>query len=298
MPYDVICFSPHLDDAVLSCCAKLSQDIKNGRQVLVVTIFDRGDDNEKRRIEYAARHKEDANALHKLGADSLLLDFKDAPIRDARYDLYENMHLDPWLDKPLIWEVVSTVQKLIDENPSAELLFPLGVGSHIDHRLTFAVSQNLRGIANMVFYEDKPYLFVEHFLNIRLQELDLSLQEPAPADLQPLLGSSLIKSFVESFRTILLFRKVPPAGISRFRNILKWCRRFNLSSPSGTQKLAIAYTVTESDVLKMSALVNCYPSQVEGMFGDIQHFTELNNRLAKRYGMQTSYVERYWKVST
>ena len=90
--YRHIYFSPHLDDAVLSCGGRIARQTSAGLPILVVTVFagsGRGATRAPRALapfqDIAARRREDRRALAVVAADHVWLDFPDAIQRHRRY---------------------------------------------------------------------------------------------------------------------------------------------------------------------------------------------------------------------
>jgi len=172
-PLDLIVLSPHLDDGVLSCGARLAATTAGGGRARVITVF-AGDEPEspagalaaRLRAQWrlpagqvvAARRDEDLAACARLGADA-----EHWPLREALYRVDVNgAPLYPTLgalfgevaadDAPALAAVTERVAAL---PPARLLLAPLGVGGHVDHRaVRCAAEASGREIA---YYEEFPY---------------------------------------------------------------------------------------------------------------------------------------------
>jgi LmbE family N-acetylglucosaminyl deacetylase len=160
--WDVICLSPHADDAVYSIGGTLAALAAAGRRVLVVTVFS-GEGSSPFADELhqimgltaenvaAVRRAEDEAALARLGVAR-----REGGLTDAIYrrpDLYfsrETLLSGMPRDEPPLEELVAALSA---ESPGALLLGPLAIGGHVDHVL---VSRALRG-ERVGYWEDFPY---------------------------------------------------------------------------------------------------------------------------------------------
>jgi len=71
---------------------------------------------------------------------------------------------------------------LIEEINPSELLFPLGVGGHIDHHITWECSKAFWDKSgSLSFYEDLPYALLPWWSDVRRQQLS----NPAPTTVNP-----------------------------------------------------------------------------------------------------------------
>lgn len=178
MAADFIYLSPHLDDAVLSCGGQITQQVRRGRRVLVVTVC-AGDppvpaaDSAFVRELYtrwalnnptAARRAEDLDALRTLRAEALHLDAPDGiyrvdrrtgrplyPDRDAIFGALSDQ------DSVLVDEVARQLSRL-EPLWGARVYAPLGVGHHVDHLLTRSAAERWAAPGgHLVYYEEYPY---------------------------------------------------------------------------------------------------------------------------------------------
>src|SRR6516165_8880252 len=144
MKIDLLFISPHLDDVVLSCSGLIINERLAGKKILVATIFSKGDDTAERKRDYEKRYLEDRAAMEFLGSEYKWLDFPDAPVRNRIYDSFIGRHLETVpSDFELVKEISARLVELWEETRPENIFFPLGVGSHIDHRLAFACASAL-----------------------------------------------------------------------------------------------------------------------------------------------------------
>ena len=173
--YNSIYLSPHLDDVVLSCGGRISQQTEAKQSVLIVTVT-AGDPPGRPLPPFAQSHHdawqlsqdvvqdrraEDVAACTVLGAHWLHWDFGDAIYRRAPETgeaLYNN---DDQLfgainsaETPLIKQLITLLQSL---PPADEIVCPLAVGDHVDHQLTRVSAEAAFG-SGMTYYEDYPYV--------------------------------------------------------------------------------------------------------------------------------------------
>lgn len=161
-----IYISPHFDDVVLSCAGKIQQDLQAGIEVIVVTVFSKGDRS------YKLRQEENEKALAVLGVKGLELGFTDAPFRDGQYSQFRSIILDEHIeaDNWLIQRLTDSLLSLAAMYETGHFYCPLGVGSHVDHRLCFEASLRA-ALPHCCFYEDRPYALCHGAVEARLMHL-------------------------------------------------------------------------------------------------------------------------------
>ena len=185
--YGHIYFSPHLDDAVLSCAGRIARQRAAGAAVLVVTVFAGEQAGRKPAAattlapfrEVAARRQEDRRALEALGADYRWLEFPDAIQRRRRYRSLPGITAPaaPRREADLAAALSVAVDRIVRRWPAAALYFPLAIGNHVDHQLVFHAG--LRFPTRAVrLYEDVPYVCIPHLLEHRLEQLGIAGAPP------------------------------------------------------------------------------------------------------------------------
>ncbi len=185
-----IIFSPHSDDAVLCCGGMIAKYIEAGDTITIHTIFCAlpqppysplaiefhnkwGNPDNMVRL----RQAEDEAAAAKLGAELVY-----GPLFEPLYrvdeqgqwmyhtisDIFGTRHPADDALIPRLIDYVSAVN-----NPTqARLHFPLGIGRHIDHLITFEVGQHfLQQGYDVIFYEDFPYTIRANNFEERLADL-------------------------------------------------------------------------------------------------------------------------------
>lgn len=214
--YKTIYLSPHLDDAVLSCggriyletaCTELPNkvglaEVAASHPVLIVTQM-AGDPAPDLRLSAFAqelhqrwglpqdtvrtRRAEDAAACQILGADYLHWDILDC--------IYRTDPATGDLCYPT-WEIVQTTQHPADEAviaqlaqqlgqlpPADQVVCPLTVGQHLDHRLVRQAAEQAFGADHLLYYEDYPYVAkegaVDAVLTPAMHPIQIALPETA-----------------------------------------------------------------------------------------------------------------------
>jgi LmbE family N-acetylglucosaminyl deacetylase len=191
--YAHVYLAPHLDDTALSCGGTIAEQTARGERALVLTLctaapapdgpfsdlaleFHREWGLAPQQV-VAARLREEQAAVTLLGADSLWAGMLDAIYRHpAAYHGRDTLFGTPAADDPLLPAARAYFAELRERLPAATFYAPLGVGSHVDHLLTYEAAQ-LLGPA-LVHYEDFPYVARPGALELRLAQIGAPL-EPA-----------------------------------------------------------------------------------------------------------------------
>jgi LmbE family N-acetylglucosaminyl deacetylase len=171
--YDWIYFSPHLDDAALSCGGQIYHATQAGERVLIVTIT-AGDPLflvsdyaaslhsrwELMTDASAARRAEDLAASAILGAEALHWSVPDCIYRvDAEGKPFYVDDADIFGDvAPAELHIVEELAVQMQALPVArQVVAPLAVGHHVDHQLTRQAAELAFGLNSLLYYEDYPY---------------------------------------------------------------------------------------------------------------------------------------------
>ncbi len=195
--YRNIYLQPHFDDAALSCGGTIALQKTAGIRPLVITVF-AGVPRDNvlspfatqtlqqtglsldPRMAVQQRREEDAAALESLGADTLWLDFLDAPFRGtppyypSEESLFGSVHQG---DLDIDEQLARLLNTIHERAPLAALYAPLGVGHHVDHQLCCSAADRLvQQKANVKFYEDFPYVTQPGALAARQKELSISME--------------------------------------------------------------------------------------------------------------------------
>lgn len=167
---DSLYVSPHGDDVLLSCAARLLSEVSRGLRVTVVTVFAAAGG----KAYFAA----DA-ALDRLGVRRMRLDLPEATRRHGAYapleDLSDDSHPD---DVGVLGVAADALSNLGPPSRARQIYVPLGVGGHVDHRICSEAS--LRAFEsgesrNVFLYEDRPEAFVRGAVRMRLGQVGAQL---------------------------------------------------------------------------------------------------------------------------
>jgi LmbE family N-acetylglucosaminyl deacetylase len=193
-PCQSLYLSPHADDVLLACPARLVHDVGRGQQVLIVTLFGAPADGAQ------------AAALERLGVAQVSLGLRPAGERSSAYGSFRALTLSPRepADEDMLHEVAAFFTDVAHRLRPRQVLAPLGVGSHLDHCLVHEAARAAfaGGDARDVFlYEERPEALVRGAVRIRLGQIAAQLPPAAsPAD-----GTGLLR-FLAQFHLGPAFR--------------------------------------------------------------------------------------------
>jgi len=294
----VLFISPHLDDAVFSCAARILRESEAGAQVTVATVFSHARPLSAQCQEYVIRRTEDVDALRWLGGKPLWLGLFDAPCRNLFYDSFRRIVLET---APGDWEQVQVVRKqiaclLVEMVPDA-LYLPLGVGSHIDHRMVFAAGATLVPNCPLYFYEDQPYAMVRQSVHLRFQEI----QAAAMGGNIPLASINLSLEerrldFLKSFRDAPYVRRYLRSAGERRHCETELCRKLGLALKP---HLHLERKTEMANALDQGRIMNAlyaYRSQARSFLGDRRRLIQLGRSHARRQGFKGWRAEHVWTL--
>jgi len=183
--YNYIFFSPHIDDAVLSCGGLIAS--LKGKKILVVDIFTNflGEKYSKHAKYYlkslkfadaseyfTARKEEEKKAARILNFDFYFCNFPEAIFRFEKKIIFNNFfykNTEQLLsginkrDKKIIFLVKKRVDDILKDSRTrnGKIYFPLGIGNHADHKILNKIGLSLKN-KNIFFYQDFPYCVKEY----------------------------------------------------------------------------------------------------------------------------------------
>lgn len=186
--YDHIYFSPHLDDAVLSCGGRIWQQTQAGERVLVVTVFAgtpapnaplspfaQGLHARWGHLADAAakRQEEDLAALALLGAEAVHWPYTDCIYRQTPAGHF------PYASEEALWEEIHPAEKVLITELAARLnalplsqdgmaYAPLAVGRHVDHQIVRQAAESSG--QSLAYYEEFPYAQDPQVVQVALGE--------------------------------------------------------------------------------------------------------------------------------
>lgn len=171
-------FSPHFDDATLSCGEHILRWHQQGHTVEVVNVFtefdatiysaDSLDFMRKGKVKSGkafrdARGKEDTQSMHVLGVNNVQwLGLTDGGFREEHgvptYPSHDHLFAGKILDSDdAKKKIAKEVHKAL--KPGCTVVVPLGVGQHADHTLVRNIVSDVVDPERLVFYVDIPYAF-------------------------------------------------------------------------------------------------------------------------------------------
>ena len=170
---NVVFLSPHLDDAVYSCGGLMASMMRSSRMVSVWTLF--AGDSQDALSDFArelhqrwktgkeavkARRIEDFKACTVMGVNARHFNHPDCiyryetasgkPVINRNEDLFNP---GPLVENDLIERISAELDATLPDE--VEVYCPLGLGGHIDHRLTREAAERLH--LPLVYYADFPY---------------------------------------------------------------------------------------------------------------------------------------------
>lgn len=265
--------SPHLDDAVLSCGIAMQRAVAAGGSAVVLNIFSAGTGS-------AVRCANDEAAVKLLGGRSIFLDELDAPDRDARYKTETEIFYGDFAAVPATYiaHVAARLDHVIAQEKPDQIIFPLGVGTHIDHLVAYEASKLMSG--NISYYEDRPYVLWPGMLQARMNMLGCD------AGLSPVTAEDMVLShrdyhFLHGAGKFP--RDMPPERLVH-------PAQYNLRG------LCDAHEATPDELACLYDSLACYVSQMPFIYPSRDAFLHdsFAHELA-RTGRQ-SYIERSWTL--
>ena len=289
MSRTLLYLSPHLDDVVFSCAGKILLDVESGDNVTIATIFSSGSKQVSK--EYRARKAEDKRAIEMLGAQCVWMEFPDAPFRSGFYNSFRRIILerDPNDNLEYVIQLRKAIECLSVSLGAEEIYAPLGIGTHIDHRLVFEAASGLLR-RSITYYEERPYTFARHAAKMRLWSLGAGYNNE---------GSMIkrdVEEYIESLCSLPYVEKYLPAGEERI-----YCLNMiaeDLKHPHSVALRAFqkVVSVDEYILLQVQDAVKAYHSQVKDFFGTMEKCVDDYREYTNNISGSTLYFERYWQL--
>ncbi len=297
---DVLFVSPHPDDVAFSAAGRVARAVANGDRVGVLTLFAPQPGGASAALSDAeARRAEDERFAKLAGVTLIDGGFTDAIARRPRYQAPRHL-FGPLADdeEPLIEEVRARLQSLVDGG-CRRVVAPLGVGQHVDHQVAHAAARRLSG-ADLLYYEDAPYVLTRFQLPRRLDRLGLQA-ETATGD-TTLQRGGVTAELAASARAWLaapLLRELakPPHHVLALSSILFQSELLHWPRRPEQPTARIAPDVITGDALadgKLAA-VACYGSQWRLFHPTLDSWRSALQEYARRMG-QPAVVERAWRI--
>ena len=175
--YDYIYISSHLDDVPLSCSGTLCRQKAQGLNILTVTLFAgeppppfspfvQSVHRSWQTLEdrpYQVRREEERKVMAMLGVDYLWLDWLEILYRDPELSDISDLFCEPGVsavhvhDASIFATLCFWLTDLSLAYSRAQIVVPLGLGWHRDHRLVFQAALDRLDRNHLLFFEDFPY---------------------------------------------------------------------------------------------------------------------------------------------
>ena len=265
--------SPHLDDAVLSCGIAMQRAKAAGGQAVVINIFSAGSGSD-------VRQANDVQAVEMLGGRSVFLDELDAPDRDARYKAEREIFYGDFsaVSADYIAHVAARLSHVIDKEKPDLVLFPLGVGTHVDHLVAFEASKHMGG--NISYYEDRPYVLWPGMLQARLNMLgcDGGLSPVSADDMAASHGDYHFLHGDGKFPRDMPPERLMPPAQTALRGICE------------------GHEATADELSRLYDSLACYVSQMPFIYPSREAFLHDSYAHEKTRSGQHAYIERSWSL--
>jgi len=281
-----VVLSPHLDDALLSCPGWILERSRNGCiPVVAVPFSERGHGNKEMHCA--------ESAMATLGALVRSGGFAHAAARGALFNSYSKQLCQP-MDLDTVGHVMAWFHALIDELTPSEVLAPLGVDQHVDHRISHQIAMDLIDKYPRIsfsFFEERPAVYVQEAIWLRLAHLNMASHE-----FESLSMTVRCERFFQSYfghpATRLQVRPGDPSPI-----VVHWLEVF----ARGTQSpMATIHGICSSWPLDLLSdwlvALDSLPSTSCGFIGSPLYVQWAAVEYAKQLGFLGSYVERSWKL--
>ncbi|KAA0251897.1 PIG-L family deacetylase [Acidobacteria bacterium ACD] len=281
--HGTVVLAPHPDDAAFSCGAAIQRAGAAGRSVLVLTLFSGGwrDD---------VRVEEERRASRALGCDVFLAGLPDAPFRGSSHRSLSGIVLgwDEAADGRALASATALLSGVLLAARPARLLAPLGVGRHVDHRISFlaALASSTETGIPVAFYEDRPYALVQGAVEHRLSELGTGPGAPGPGFLEALLSAPYVRQHL--------------SGAAEAEELARGYAAIGAAGHAGPRlSLEPAIVrVREDSLPRLEEAVAAHASQLPAFLGSLPEWRAASASYAASLGASGSYAERIWRVRT
>lgn len=286
--HEALYVSPHEDDVWLSCAGRLLSEKAQGLRPLVAIVF-----------SSAVRGDGDAGqALERLGVATRRLGFSPAPERNEFYQSFSRASFERHSeDERMLGELAGRLNDLAVETRARHVYLPLGVGSHVDHRLCH--DAGLRALhegtgRNVFLYEDRPPGLIPGTVRMRLCAVGARLP-PAATNIRD--ETSLLRLLWRHQRAAFLRAERLGLGerarfLSGLAAAFRASRAWNPARAFGLRLQPVLEGLSETDASGVLGVLGAEPRVAE-LFGSQQRLEQLCRAHAKRLGA-APYVERYW----
>jgi hypothetical protein len=176
--FDYLIIVPHPDDAVASLGQHIINWLRQGKTVKIITVFNEYGTEEltsenawdyllksgfKNVKEFAAtRHLDDLRVMKELGVEFEYLNYVDASFRRFSNTTVYLTAQALMSGRPSTFDsgLPSKIYNDLSNISAKTVLFPYGVGGHVDHAILRKVGDKLKkDKLNILFYLESPYLW-------------------------------------------------------------------------------------------------------------------------------------------
>jgi hypothetical protein len=281
--YDSLFVTPHGDDVVLACPARLRSEVERGRRVLVLALF-----------EEVGRETNAACAVRELGAEYAAAGL---PAPDERMPLDEAAREER--DAPIALEAARLLSDVGPRTQAMHVFAPLGLGASRAHELVYRAA--VRAFAseagrNLFLFEERPEAFVPGAVRTRLALLGARLP---PAAQRAAAASSSLRH-LWSCNEPRRLRGEPAtfgermAALSEARRRLRRARPWNPLRAFGPRLQPVLSVADEEAMRRSQALaLSLLPFDAKGRARSAQRFNALALASAKQLG-GVYHAERLW----
>lgn len=176
---ELVIVSPHVDDAWFCLSGLIDASRLADIGVQVVDVFSiqswTMDGNRDRAAVTQLRHAEEEQNARRDNVTLIYLDLEEAQLRGYS-DTYPKA-VDWTIDSQTAHWIESHLRMGLLQQPPMAILFPMGIGLHVDHTLLRHIGERLLRSGHkeplIAFYEDLPYAIPEKELSPFTRRLDL-----------------------------------------------------------------------------------------------------------------------------
>lgn len=266
--------------------ATVRDHVARGQRVLVASLFTHAgprDAGQFKRRDYPKRRAEDEAACRMLGASVIHGGLMDAPFRGTSYRDFAGICFAR--DKREASDqrrATALVQKIVAAARPRRVYAPLGVGEHVDHRLTHNAARALKH-DDLWFYEDRPYAFVKHAVALRLEALGFGR-----------FRTSWLDELLASFKAAPMLATLDPREAEQ----IGLCFGVqHAGAPMARKQPARPVTkcFPPNAARFAQRVFECHASQVNGIVGGKGKYAKLALAYASQL-RRKGYIERFWRL--
>lgn len=293
-PYHQVYFEALPGDVAFSCPAAVLAASAQGRRVLIVCIFSEGRAPDLSQL----RRAEERESAQLMGCDVLFADLGDSQRRgpSGRYQDFMGLLWEPEAtEAPLLDEIAELMGAVLHQTQAAEAMVPLGIGRHIDRRLTFAAWRRMAGHEHawedkrggapvsggigFWCYEERPYALVDQATKMRLRELGFPVRLDAH------------RFFADYWTTHYMH-----AMLTDPRQRVACGARYmeSIQAPVTSRYTPSSRLFSSDDPAALWEVASAHKSQVSDLFGDQRQYEWFGRLEARRRQARTQYAERQW----